>query len=328
MPTCTFTRRTVIAALAAATAAFSAAEPALAQDLFGGKPIRIVVNFAAGGPTDTIARVVADKMAASLKTTVIVDNKPGAGGNIGAAEVAKADPDGRTILAGIDTTLTINPSIYKSMPFAPDALKPLMIMGSSGLLVGVNPSVGVKTAGELVAKAKKDNLTFSSAGNGSPGHFAAEIFGDAAGAKVIHVPYKGNAPAVLAILSGEVQVGILATPGMVPHVKAGKITPVAVTSGKRSLVMPEVPTVAEAGLKDLEFEVLQIAMLPAGTPAPIVEALRKAMADALDQPDVKAKLAQLDLAIEKQSGAAAQERLDAARTRYTRIVKATGMKAE
>lgn len=267
-------------------------------------------------------------MAASLKTTVIVDNKPGAGGNIGAAEVAKANPDGYTILAGIDSTFTINPSIYPSMPFAPDALKPLMIMASSGLLVGVNPSLQVKTLGELVAKAKKENLTFSSAGNGSPGHFAAEIFGDAAGAKITHVPYKGNAPAVLAILSGEVQAGILATPGMVQHVKAGKITPLAVTSRKRSLALPEVPTVTEAGQKDLEFEVLQIAMLPAATPAPVVEALRKAMADALEQPDVKAKLAPLDLTIDKQSGPAAQERLTEARTRYARIVKATGMKAE
>ena len=242
--------------------------------------------------------------------------------------MAKANPDGYTILAGIDTTFTINPSIYPSMPFAPDALKPLMIMASSGLLVGVNPSLQVKTLGELVAKAKKESLTYSSAGNGSPGHFAAEIFGDAAGAKITHVPYKGNAPAVLAILSGEVQAGILATPGMVQHVKAGKITPLAVTSRKRSLALPEVPTVTESGHKDLEFEVLQIAMLPAATPAPVVEALRKAMADALEQPDVKAKLTPLDLTIDKQSGPAAQERLAETRTRYARIVKATGMKAE
>lgn len=316
------------AATAALMAVFAVAAPAAAQDAFPHKPIRIVVNFAAGGPTDTLARVVAEKMAASLKTTVIVDNKPGAGGNIGAAEVAKANPDGYTILAGIDTTFTINPSIYPAMPFAPDALKPLMIMASSGLLVGVNPSLQVKTLGELVAKAKKENLTFSSAGNGSPGHFAAEIFGDAAGAKITHVPYKGNAPAVLAILSGEVQAGILATPGMVQHVKAGKITPLAVTSRKRSLALPEIPTVTESGHKDLEFEVLQIAMLPAATPAPVVEALRKAMADALEQPDVKSKLTPLDLTIDRQSGAAAQERLTETRTRYARIVKTTGMKAE
>lgn len=214
------------------------------------------------------------------------------------------------------------------MPFAPDALEPLMVMASSGLLVGVNPSVKARTLREPVDKAKVEDLAFSSAGNGSPGHFAAEIFRDVSAGKVTHVPYKGNAPAALAILSGEVQAGILATPGMVPHVKAGKITPLAVTSRKRSLVMPDVPTVAEAGVKELEFEVLQMAMLPAATPAPIVEALRKAMADALDHVDVKAQLAQLDLLIEKQSGSAAQQRLAQASQRFARIIEATGMKAE
>ncbi|MGI4776536.1 MAG: Bug family tripartite tricarboxylate transporter substrate binding protein [Janthinobacterium lividum] len=327
MPTYRLSRRSALSLVfAASICGFTIS--AAAQNLLANKPVRIVVNFPAGGPTDTIARVVAEKMAVSLKTAVIVDNKAGAGGNIGAAEVARADPDGHTILVGIDTTFTINPSIYKSMSFAPDALKPLMIMGSSGLLVGINPAVGIRTLRELITEAKQGNLSFSSAGNGSPGHFAAAIFNEVAGGKITHVPYKGNAPAVLAILSGEVQGGILATPGMVQHVKAGKITPLAVTSAKRSLVLPDVPTVGEAGLESLEFNVLQVAMLPAATPSPVVETLRKAMADALDRPDVKAKLAQLDLAIEMQAGVAAQERLDAARMRYTRVVKATGMKAE
>ncbi|WP_418320889.1 Bug family tripartite tricarboxylate transporter substrate binding protein [Piscinibacter sakaiensis] len=322
----TFTRRTACVALAAA--ATFAALPAAAQNGFPNKPIRIVVGFAPGGPTDMIARAVGQKMSASLKTNVIVENKPGAGGNIAAGDVARADADGYTVLFGIDTTFTINPALYASMPFAPDALKPLSIIASSGLLVGTHPAVGAKTLADLVAKAKKDAVTFSSAGNGSPGHFAAEIFGDATGGKIIHIPYKGNAPAVLAVLSGEVNAGILATPGMVPHVKAGKITPLAVTSRRRSQVMPDVPTVAEAGVKELEFEVLQVAMLPAATPPAVVEVLSKAISDALQQPDLKNQLAQLDSIIENQSGAAAQQRLDAAKTRYARIVKSTGMKSE
>ncbi len=305
-----------------------AAAPAVAQDKFPSKPIRIVVNFAAGGPTDTIARAVADKMAASLGQSVIVDNRPGAGGNLGAAEVAKAEPDGYTILAGIDTTFTVNPALYKSMPFAIDSLKPLMIMASSGLLVAANPAVGVKTLAELAARAKKEPMNFSSGGNGSPGHLAAEIFSEATGAKITQVPYKGNAPAALAILSGEVQAGILATPGLVQHAKSGKVIPLAVTSSKRSTVLPDVPTTAEAGMKDLLVEVLQVAMVPAATPAPVVEALRRAMAAALDDPAVRTQLTQQDSIIEKQSGPAAEERLAAARTRYARIVKATGMKAE
>jgi tripartite-type tricarboxylate transporter receptor subunit TctC len=333
MPNAFHHRRSLLAAITtqAALLAVATALPraALAQQpSFAGKPIRIVVGFAAGGPTDVIARAVAERMAATLKTPVIVDNKPGAGGNIAAAEVAKAEPDGHTILAGIDTTFTINPAIYKTMPFGPDALKPLLVMASSGLLVGVNPSLKVRTLPEFIARARKDNLALSSAGNGSPGHFASAIFSDVAGAPVTHVPYKGNSPAVLAILSGEVQGGILSTAGMVPQVKAGKITPLAVTSRQRSAVMPDVPTVAEAGAKDLEFEVLQLAMVPAATPALVVEALRQAMADALDVPAVKAQLQQLDLVIDKQAGAAAQERLNVLRTRYVRVVKASGIKAD
>lgn len=177
-------------------------------------------------------------------------------------------------MAGIDTTFRINPALYPKMPFAPGALKPLMVMASSGLLVGVNPSVKAKSLTDFIGLARQQNLLFSSAGNGSPGHVAAAIFGDVAGAPVTHVPYKGNAPAVLAILSGEVQAGILATP------------------------------------------------------APVVEVLGKAMADALDTPAVKSQLQQLDLVIEKQSGTAAVERLAAARTRYARIVQTTGMKAD
>lgn len=326
-PTPLPTRRTALAALTACLAA-TFAGPAAAQAAFPNKPIRIVVGFAAGGPTDVIARAVGERMAAALKTTVIVDNKPGAGGNLAAADVAKADADGHTILAGIDTTFTINPAIYRSMPFAADALKPLMVMASSGLLVGVNPSLQVGTLPAFVARARKDSLNLSSAGNGSPGHFASAIFGEVAGAPVTHVPYKGNAPAVMAILSGEVHAGILATPGMVPHVKAGKMTALAVTSRRRSPVMPEVPTVAEAGVKDLEFEVLQLAMVPAATPAPVVEALRRAMADALDHPAVKAQLTQLDLVIDQQAGPAAAERLAGLRARYARIVQSTGMKAD
>jgi tripartite-type tricarboxylate transporter receptor subunit TctC len=142
------------------------------------------------------------------------------------------------------------------------------------------------------------------------------------------VPYKGNSPAVMALLAGEVQAGILATPGLLPHVKTGKVVPLAVTSRQRSQAAPDTPTVAEAGMKELELEVLYVAMLHAATPAPVVDALRKALAEALDQPDVKAQLAKLDLFVEKQAGKAAEDRLAAQRTRFARIIKSTGMKVE
>ncbi|MEO7852417.1 MAG: tripartite tricarboxylate transporter substrate binding protein [Rubrivivax sp.] len=175
---------------------------------------------------------------------------------------------------------------------------------------------------------KADGLLFSSGSNGSPGHLAAAILGESTGVKVTHVPYKGNSPAVLAVLSGEVQAGILATPGMLPHVKAGKITALAVTSKQRSQIAPDLPTVAEAGMKDLEVEVLYVAMVPAATPEPVMAVLQKAIADALAQPDVKAQLARLDMFVEGLTGAAATERLRAQGERYARIIKNTGMKIE
>ena len=320
------TRRHLIGA-AIAVGAF-AALPAAAQDGYPSKTIRIVNAFPPGGPADIISRAVAEKMTTALKQRVIVDNKPGAGGNIGAAEVARAAADGYTLFTGIDTTFTVNPYIYKSLPFKPTALKPLMIMASSGLLVGAYPPVGVKTLGELVTMAKSKPVMFSSGSNGSPGHLATAILSDTTGAQITHVPYKGNSPAVLAVLSGEVQAGILATPGMAPHVQAGKITPLAVTSRQRSLLLPDVPTTAEAGLKALDVEILYVMMAPAATPEPVMATLRKAFADALAEPDVQKHLEQLDLHDEGIVGDEAAQRLADVSKRYEAIIKKTGMKIE
>ena len=300
-----------------------AAGPALPDET-----IHIVNAFPPGGPSDIISRLVAQKLQVSLKRSFVVENKPGAGGNVAAEQVAKAPADSSVILTGIDTTFTVNPGIYRSMPFKPDDLRPLMIMASSGLMVAAHPSLGVRTLAELVAKGKQQTLAFSSGSNGSPGHLAAAILGEAAGIKVLHVPYKGNSPAVLALLTGEVQAGILATPGLLPHVEAGKLSALAVTSKQRSALAPNVPTVAEAGMKALQVEVLYVAMLPAATPQPVVDLLDQAMADALAQPDVKAALAKLDLFVEAETGKAAEERIAAQRARYERIIKATGMKID
>jgi tripartite-type tricarboxylate transporter receptor subunit TctC len=314
---------TLLAALLA-----SALAPAVAQTAWPTKPVKFVNNFPPGGPSDLIARSVADVLAREFKLPFIVENKPGASGNIGADAVAKAPADGATILFGIDSTFTANPHIYKGMPFKPSDLRPVLIMASSGLLVGVNPSSGLHTMQDLVAAAKTRNLTFSSAGSGSPGHLAAEVFTEATGAPLTHVPYKGNTPAVTAVLSGEVTGGVLATPGMLPHVKAGRITALAVTSRKRSTLAPGIPTVAEAGLPQLEQEVLYLAMVPAATPEPVVQAIQKAMTDALARPEVRARLESLDLHYEGLAGAAASRRLAELSERYGKVIRATGMKVE
>jgi len=309
-------------------ALFSPAWGQSAEAAYPQKTVRLINNFPPGGPSDILARSVAEVLQGSLKQTFVVENRAGAGGNVGADAVAKSQPDGHTVLFGIDTAFTVNPHIYKSMPFKPADLKPVLVMASSGLLVGSHPGTGWRQLSALIAAGKTRPLNFSSGGNGSPGHLAVEVFMDAAGVNIQHIPYKGNTPAVTAVVAGEVDAGVLATPGMLPHVRSGRVNALAVTSRQRSKMMPEVPTVAEAGLKDLELEVLYVAMVPAGTPDAVVQLLQQAMKDALQKPEVQARMANLDLFYEGLAGEAAQRRLAELSARYARTVKATGMKAE
>jgi tripartite-type tricarboxylate transporter receptor subunit TctC len=318
-------KRSIAAALAVLGPV--AAGPAAPQG-FPERPVRIIVNFPAGGPSDILARSLGERLFVALKQPFVVDNRGGAGGNVGAEAVARSAPDGYTVLFSIDTPFTVNPTLYRSLPFRPADLKPLMLVASSGLTVGVHPGVGAGTLRALVEKGRAQTIAFSSGSNGSPGHVAAAILQEAAGVKVNHVPYKGNTPAVMAILSGEVQAGILATPGLLPHVQAGKVRALAVTSRKRSPLMADVPTTAEAGVPTLEFEVMYIAFVPAATPEPVVAILQKAMSDALRAADVQERLTKLDMVIEGETGAAAEARLAKARERYAATIKATGMKID
>lgn len=319
-------RRHTLAALACAAVAAFGTSAALAQ-AWPSRPVTFVNNFPPGGPSDLLARSVAAVLAETLKQPFVVENKAGAGGNVGAAAVAKAAPDGHTVLFGIDTAFTVNPHLYASMPFKPDDLKPVIIMASSGLLIGVNPGTGIKSFGDLLAQGRARTLNFSSGGNGSPGHLAAAVLGSSTPVKTTHIPYRGNTPAVTAVLSGEVDGGILATPGMLPHVQSGKITPLAVTSAQRSQLAPQLPTVAELGLKALETQVLYLVMVPAATPDAVVQTLSRGIAEALQRPDVKERLKNLDLFFEGLTGAAATQRLTGMNARYGEIVRNTGMKA-
>lgn len=317
-----------LAALALATGLILSTSATIAQDVYPSKPVRFVNNFPAGGPSDLLARSVAAVLQETLKQPFVVENKAGAAGNIGAADVAKSAPDGHTVLFGIDTVLTVNPHLYPTMPFKRSDFKPVVVMASSGLLVGVHPGAGITTLAGMLDAAKGKGLNFSSAGSGSPGHLAVEVIKDSTQAKITHIPYRGNTPAVTAILSGEVDGGVLATPGMLPHVQAGKITALAVTSRQRSRLAPELPTVAEAGLKSLEQEVLYLVMAPAATPDAVVQTLQKHIIDALKRPDLQARMVNLDLFFEGLTGAQASQRIDALYNRYGPIVKATGMKVE
>ncbi len=313
-------RRTLLAAslALAATGSFAQAWPT--------RPVKIVNPFPPGGPSDLIARSAAEVLQREFKQPFIVENKPGAAGNIGTDQVAKAT-DGHTVLFGIDTTFTVNPHIYKSMPFKPADLRPVMVVATSGMAVAVNPALPAKSLKELVALGKSKGVAFSSAGAGSPGHLAAEIANDT-GMKINHIPYKGNTPAITAILGGEVDGGILASPGLIPHIKAGKITALAVTSRQRTPLLPDVPTVTEAGMPQLEQEVLYVVMVPAATPEPVVQALQKGLVDAMARPEVRARLEANDLRYEGLVGAAAAKRLADLSARYGKVIAATGMKVE
>lgn len=323
MTTSALLRRTLLAtSLALAAGASLAQAPA-----WPSKTVKIVNPFPPGGPSDLIARSVADVLGQQTRQPFIVENKAGAAGNIGTDQVAKSPADGYTVLMGIDTTFTVNPHIYKAMPFKPADLRPVMVMASSGMAVAVNPSTGLKSFKDLVALGKAKGVNFSSAGSGSPGHLAAEIASET-GMKINHIPYKGNTPAITAILANEVDGGILASPGMIPHIRAGKLTPLAVTSRQRTPLLPEVPTVAEVGMPQLEQEVLYVAMVPAATPEPVVQALQKALAEALAKPDVRARLEANDLRHEGAVGAAAAKRLADLNARYGKVIAATGMKVE
>lgn len=312
--------------LAASLGSFSTG--VAAQASYPQRPVKLITNFPAGGPLDVLGRSLAEVMGRDLKQPFVVENKPGAAGNIGADFVAKTTPDGYSLLLTIDTTFTINPHLYPSMPFKPDDLKPLMVLSASGLLFGVPPTLGVKTLSDFVARSRGKTLNFASAGNGSPGHIAAELYADATGAKISHVPYKGNAPAVTALLAGEVDAAIIATPGLLPHVQAGKVQALAVTSHQRSPLLPQVPTVTELGMKDLEFEVLYLTMVPAGTPDAVTHTLQKAMTAALATPEVRSRIASLDLVALGETGPPAADRLKSMSTRYGSLVRKTGMKVD
>ena len=302
---------------------------ALAQNTpWPAKPVRFVNSWPAGGPSDILARAVGDVLQKQLGQPFIVDNKPGAAGNVGADMVAKATPDGHTLAWGIDTTHTVNPHIYKSLPFKDSDLKPLVVVSSSGLLLGVHPSTGIKTARDFLQAARERSLNFSSGGNGSPGHLWVNMANIGAATRLVHVPYRGNTPAVMAVLSGEVDGGTLATPGMLPHVKAGKINALAVTSRQRSRLAPDVPTVSELGLKDLESEVVYVVMAHASTPEPLMQTMAKAITDALARPELQNRISELDMRYEGLTGAAAASGLKKLSDQYGRVIRATGMKVD
>ena len=258
------------------------------------KPIKVIAPYPPGGPSDLVMRTASERIQAILKQPIVIENQPGAGGNIGAASVARAAPDGYTFLIATDTLLTVNPHVYKSMTFKLDDLKPISVLSSFSQTLVCNPNLGVKNLNELIAKSKTMPLSYASGGAGVPGHLSTELLLNMTGMQMMHIPYKGPAPAMQDVLAGQVPCGLLAGPTVLPHVKSGKLTALAVSGHGRSPTLPDVPTIAEAGVKGYEADFSLILLAPRQVPDDVVNKFRMAVVEALRTPEAAERLKATD----------------------------------
>jgi tripartite-type tricarboxylate transporter receptor subunit TctC len=305
--------------------------PALAgaQGNYPTKPVIVVVSTVPG-PLDAFARIVCQKLQDSLKQPFVVENKAGAGGNIAADMVARSAPDGYTLLFAIDTTFTVNPGLYKShLPFNPDKdFATISVPVTYAQMLTVNPTVPVKTVGELVALAKQKPLSYASGGNGSPSHLVAAYFYSEAGVAMTHVPYKGTGQSVLDVVGGRVDSLFAVTSGVMPFVKDGRLRALAVSSAKRSPLAPDVPTIAESGFPGFDVSFAYALMAPAGTPPEIVRLLNREVQKALAAPDVAEKDAKWDYAVTGMDEKQSAQWLRDNRERWTKVIDKQGIKIE
>ena len=323
-------RRDFIACLAALLAS-PLAGVSRAQDVYPSRPVRLVVPFAAGGAIDIIARSVAAGMGKSLGQTVVVDNRPGAGGNIGADAVAKAAPDGYTLVAGTSATHGVNPSLYAKMPY--DVRRDFVAIsywgGVPNVLV-VTKSSGITTLEQLVEQAKRepDKLTYGSAGNGTSLHLAGEMFQRAAGVKLIHVPYKGGAPAATDLLGGNITMMFDTVAVSLPNLRAGKTVALAVAAPERHFALPDVPTFAEKGFPGVDSSTWTGLFAPRQTPAPVVIKLKAASDAALKDPEVIGALRTNGVATRAMTSEEFARFVDSEMAKWSQVVKSAGITLE
>ncbi|MGT2509707.1 Bug family tripartite tricarboxylate transporter substrate binding protein [Cupriavidus basilensis] len=267
---------------------------AQAQPAYPDHPIRMVVGFAAGGSTDLVARIVGNKLGAILGQSVVVENKAGAGGTIATDAVAKSKADGYTLLFGT-SSYAINTSLYKTLPYEPNAVVPVALVAAVPMVLAVNPSVKANTARELVDDIKKNpgKYSYGSAGKGSALHMAVELLKYQEHLDIVHAPFRGASQAVQSVISGDLQFITDAVTTAGPMIKAGRLKPLAVTTGTRSSVLPNVPTMKEAGFPNYETSIWNMVMVPRGTPAPVVQKLSAALLQTVKDPEVRERLAKI-----------------------------------
>ena len=283
------TKRTLMRATAGALLLLAA--PLSMAQAWPARPIRLVVPFPPGGLIDNMARLVGNRLAQELGQPVVIDNKPGAGGNVGAAEVARAPADGYTLLMA-SPALTISPAVYKNLPYQPSQLAPVALLGRVPNVLLVNPASGIGKVQDLVsrAKAKPGQLNYASNGNGTSLHLSAELFKRRSETFITHVPYRGAAAAITALLSGEVDMMFDNLPSAIGQIQAGKLRALAVTTAQRSTALPDVPTLAEAGMDGFNVSAWFGVAAPAGLPAPVATRLADALQKVVQQPEVAAAM--------------------------------------
>ncbi len=304
---------------------------AFAQD-YPTRPIHMVVPFSAGGTTDIFARLMADKLTKSLGQPVVVENKAGAGGNTGTDSVARADADGYTLVMGTIGTHAINASLYTKMPFDPQKdFVPVAFVAGVPNVLEVNPQkVKAKTVQEFIAEAKaaKPPLTMASSGNGTSIHLSGELFKQMAGVDLTHVPYRGSGPAVNDLVGGQVDVMFDNLPSSIGQIRAGTLRAIAVTSAQRSPALPDVPTVAESGLPGFDASSWFALFAPANTPKPIVDKINKAVLEALQDPAVKQRYAEVGAEMRPMSPAELGAFQKAEQEKWAKVVKLSGAKVD
>ncbi len=286
--------RLVAAALAFGLALAVPAAPA--QEAYPARPIRLVVPFAPGGSADVVARLIAEELRAGLGQPVVADNRPGAGGNIAGDIVAKAPADGYTLLLAAAGPIAINPSLYGRMPYSPATdLAPVVLLARDHQLMAVTSSVPARDVREFIAYARANpgKMSFGSPGNGTPAHLGGALFNQMAGTQMVHVPYKGSAPAMNDLIAGQITVMIDNMPALLPQVQAGRLRALGVASPARASGAPDIPTVAESGLPGFTVTAWKGLMVPAGTPRPIVAKLNEVALRALARPEIRKRLVDL-----------------------------------
>ena len=324
MPRTTFRAVVGLVLLLAAIAAGSAAD-------YPSRPVTLVVAFTPGGASDVLARILGRKLEQILGQPFVIDNRPGAGGNVAAEAVAHAAPDGYTLLAGNNAILATNAALYKKINFDPEAdFAPIGLIGSQANILVVNPALPVKSMTELIALARANpgKLNFASSGHGLAAHLAGELFKAEAKIDIVHVPYKGAAPALQDVIAGHVQMMFATASSVVPHIQDGKVRPLAVATLKRTAVLPDIPTIDELGMRNFDATTWHGLVAPARTPKDVVATLNQALVATLDDPAVKKSLGDLGVDIIGGSPEDFAAYIRSEIPKWTAIIKASGAKLD